>query len=340
MRKLFWGLMFFVLLAAPLPPITAFAAGPVTLTYSNFFPPTHVQSKLAEAWCREVEKRTNGQVIIQYFPGGTLTKGNNCYDGVLNGISDIGLSALAYTRGRFPIMEVIDLSLGYTSGRQAMAVVNDVYQALQPAELSDTKVMYLHAHGPGLLHTRKKAVRTLEDLSGLKIRSTGTSAMVVQALGGTPVAKPMSENYQLLEKGVVDGSMHPPESNKGWKLGEVIDYVTASYPAAYTTSFFVVMNKDKWAALPDDVKKTIEEINREWIPKTGEAWDSSDKEGWDFIKANNVEVITLSEEEGLRWSEAVKPVLADYVVKTKKKGLDGQKALDTALAAVKKFEKQ
>ena len=32
-------------------------AEPITLTYSNFFPPTHVQSKLADEWCKEVEKR-------------------------------------------------------------------------------------------------------------------------------------------------------------------------------------------------------------------------------------------------------------------------------------------
>ena len=53
---------------------TQAAAGPIKLTYSNFFPPTHIQSKLAEAWCKEVEKRTNGAVVVEYFPGQTLTK--------------------------------------------------------------------------------------------------------------------------------------------------------------------------------------------------------------------------------------------------------------------------
>lgn len=313
-------------------------AAEITLTYSNFFPPSHIQSKLAEAWCKEVEARTNGRVAIQYFPGQTLTKGKVCYDGVVNGISDIGLSVLAYTRGRFPIMEVVDLPLGYESGKMATFVVNEVYQQLHPKELMDTKVMYLHAHGPGLLHTKGKAVRKLEDLKGLKIRSTGTSAKLVKALGGTPVAKPMPECYQLLEKGVVDGSVYPVESNKGWKLGEVVDFSTASFQAAYTTSFFVVMNKDRWASLPDDIKKTIEEINKEWIAKSAEAWDSSDREGAEFLSKKGVETIKLSDEEGARWSEAVKPLLADYVKKSKSNGLDGQKALNCAQDAVKKFK--
>jgi TRAP-type C4-dicarboxylate transport system substrate-binding protein len=314
------------------------AAGPITLTYSNFFPPVHTQSKLAEAWCKEVEKRTNGQVVIQYFPGQTLTKGAVCYDGVVQGISDIGLSVLAYTRGRFPVMEVLDLPLGYQNGRQATAVVNDFYYKMQPKELGDTQVMYLHAHGPGLLNTRKKPVRTLEDLKGMKVRSTGCSAKVVAALGGTPVAKPMPESYQLLEKGVVDASVHPIESNKGWSLGEVIDFVTESYPAGYTTTFFVVMNKDKWNSLPDDVKKTIQEINREWIAKTGEAWDQADQEGWKFIKEKGVEVIKLSDEESKRWGEAVKPLLDEYVKKAEAAGLPGAEALKVAQEAVEKFK--
>ena len=70
-------------------PVTA-EADSIKLTYSNFFPPGHIQSKLAEAWCKEVEKRTNGQVVVEYFPGQTLTKAKQVYDGVVEGISDMG----------------------------------------------------------------------------------------------------------------------------------------------------------------------------------------------------------------------------------------------------------
>ena len=109
--------------------IKAEAAG-VKLTYSNFFPPAHIQSKLAESWCKEVEKRTNGQVVVEYFPGQTLTKARQVYDGVVEGISDVGFSVLAYTRGRFPVISAVDLPLGYTSGVVATKVVLQCYFAL------------------------------------------------------------------------------------------------------------------------------------------------------------------------------------------------------------------
>jgi TRAP-type C4-dicarboxylate transport system substrate-binding protein len=311
----------------------------VTLRYSNFFPATHVQSKLGESWAKEVEKRTNGKVKIEYYPGQTLTKAKVVYDGVVSGISDVGMSVLGYTRGRFPIMEVVDLPLGYKNGVQATKVANDVYKKFKDKALTDTQVMYLHAHGPGLLHTKGKAVRKLEDLKGLKIRSHGTSAKVVKALGGTPVAQPMPETYQSLEKGVVNGAVYPLEANKGWKLGEVIDYATLDFPAAYTTTFFVVMNKDKWNALPDDVKKTITEINEEWAVKHGKAWDEADKEGVAFLKSKNKEIIELDAEESKKWGAAVKPVLEEFVVEMEKKKLPGKAALETAQKSFKEAGK-
>ncbi len=339
MSRKSWGVLFcgLLVLALCLGGTSTVGAETIKLTYSNFFPPTHIQSKLAEAWCKEVEKRTEGRVVVEYFPGQTLTKGKVCYDGVVNGLSDIGLSVLAYTRGRFPVMEIVDLPLGHGNGRVATAVVNEVYQQLKPKELMDTQVMYLSAHGPGLLNTRKKAVKKMEDLKGLKIRSHGTSAKIVEALGGTPVAKPMPELYQLLQKGVVDGGLYPAEVNKGWKMAEVIDFTTLSYPAAYTTSFFIVMNKDKWASISDADKKIIEEINKEWIAKTGEARDASDDEGYAYTKEQGVETIPLDDAEAKRWADAVQPVIQETVKKVNDKGLPGDAALKAAQDAVKKY---
>jgi len=311
----------------------------IKLTYSNFFPPTHVQSQLAEAWCKEIEKRTNGKVRIEYFAGQTLTKARQCYDGVVTGLSDIGFSVLAYTRGRFPVMSAIDLPLGYPGGVVATAVVNETYQRFMPKELDDTKVMYLHAHGPGILHTKGKAVRKLEDVKGIKIRATGTSALVVEALGGTPVPKPMPETYQMLQKGVVDGSVHPFESNKGWKLGEVTDYATAAFSAAYTTAFFVVMNKDKWNSLPADVRNMMEVINREWAVKHGEAWDASDMDGIRYFLNQGNEIIGLDNREAERWQKAVAPIIGGYQKTLDEKGFNGKEIVDFIMQSLKRHTK-
>ncbi len=335
-------LIAFMILIAGLAMIAASPqtakAKEIKLTYSCFFPPTHIQSKLAEDWCKEVEKRTNGQVKVDYYAGQTLTKAKQCYDGAVEGLSDIGFSVLAYTRGRFPVMSAVDLPLGYTSGIVATKVVNAVYNKFQPEELSDTKVMYLHAHGPGLIHTKDKPVSKIEDIKGLKFRGHGTSALVVKALGGTPVPKPMPETYQMLQKGVVQGAVYPLEANKGWKLGEVTNYVTAAFSAAYTTSFFVVMNKDKWNSLPDDAKKIISQINVEWADKHGKAWDSSDMKGIHFFLNQGGTIIGLDKKESARWEKAVAPIIDDYIGKLNEKGLNGKEIVDFTKETLDSFK--
>jgi TRAP-type C4-dicarboxylate transport system substrate-binding protein len=311
----------------------------IKLTYSNFFPPAHIQSQLADAWCKEVNKRTNGRVQVDYFAGQTLTKAQQNYDGVVSGLSDIGFSVLAYTRGRFPVMAAVDLPLSYQSGKVATAVVNEVYLKFMPKELQDTQVMYLHAHGPGLVFTKDKPVRQLEDMKGLKFRAHGTSAEVAEALGGTPVPKPMPETYEMLQKGVVDGALFPLESAKGWKLGEVTKYCTLDYAAAYTTSFYVVMNKGKWNSLPPDIQKILSEINKEWVVKHGQAWDESDEEGKQFFKSKGGEFINLDAKEMARWKKAVAPILDAYADSMKKQGFDGRAIVDFTAKRVEELQK-
>ncbi len=108
-----------------------------------------------------------------------------------------------------------------------------------------------------------------------------------------PVPKPMPETYEMLQKGVVDAVLYP--IHKGWKLGEVTDYMTAAFDLAYTTSFFVVMSKEKWESC--DVQQAIEAINAEWAVKHGEAWDTSDMLGMKYFLSQGNEIIGLDEKK-------------------------------------------
>ncbi|MCX8022004.1 MAG: TRAP transporter substrate-binding protein [Syntrophorhabdaceae bacterium] len=306
----------------------------ITLNYSNFFPAPHKNSLIADAWCKEVEKRTNGRVKITYFPGGTLTPAAQTYDNVVKGIADIGFSVFGYTRGKFPMMSTMDSPLGYKSGTVATKLVNEFYKKFKPKELDEVQVMYLHAHGPGLLHT-KKPVSKLEDVKGLKIRAQGTVVPIVQALGGAPVGATMPETYDALRTGVVEGSMAPYEALQGWKWGEVISYTTECYPVAYTATMFVVMNKQKWNSLPPDVQKIIEGINAEWAEKQGKLWDEIDKEGKEFSLKRGNKSIALSKEEGARWAAKVKPIVDAYAAELKSKGLPGDEAVKFCLDFLK-----
>jgi len=318
---------------------TSPAFGQIKLDHSNLWPaPPYRHSQLAVEWAKEIEKRIDGRVIITVHHGGTLTPGDKCYDGVIRGISDIGMSVCGYTRGRFPLTEVIELPLGYRSGWAATQLITAYYNKFKPKEFDNTKLMFLFAHGPGLLHT-KRPVRKLEDLKGMKIRAFGAVTKLVTALGGAPVSMPMGETYEALSRGVVEGSVAPYEALEGWRWGEVVKYSTEAPGMAYSSAFFVAMNKDKWNALPPDIQKIIEQVNSEWVVKHGRAWDEIDKSGKDHaIKLGN-QITTLSVDENRKWERAVKPLYDDYVKSMKEKDLPGDEALKFCLEQLYKIQR-
>jgi len=307
----------------------------IELSYANFFPPTHIQAKLGASWAKEVEKRSNGKVKITYHPGSVLLNPKNMYDGVLKGIADIGMGVFAYNKGIFPAMEAIDLPMGYPNGKVATRVINDFFNKFIPKELSKVKVMYLHAHGPGLLHS-KKPIKKLEDMKGLKVRSTGSSARLVEVMGGVPVAMGQRGAYEALQKGVADATLSPIEVLKGWKQAEVIKSTTECYSVGYTAGFYVLMNLKKWNSLPKDIQKVIEEANKVWIAKHGKAWDDSDKAGREFTLSKGNKIIPLSKEESARWAKATQPVVDGYIKEKGAKGLPAKAYVEFIKAGIKK----
>lgn len=339
MKRMFWLVVVAVVLSISgfaCPPIDAQEKA-ITLNLSNFFPPENRISVVMDQWCKEVEKRTNGRLKVTQFPGGTLTPPAQTYVGVVKGVADLGLSFFGYTMGRFPLTEVLDLPLGYRSGYVGAKLANEYYKKFRPKELDEVRVLFLTTSPPHMLFA-KRPVKNLEDLKGLKIRSTGTSAKVVQALGGAPVAMPMSEAYDALSKGVVQGIIGPYEPMKGFKLAEVVSDST-EYGTAYVNANYIIMNKDKWNGLPADIQKIIENINEEWIEKMGKLWDELDKEGKEVFVQKGGKVVVLSKEENARWSQRLRPILDDYVKDMKSKGLPGDEALKFCVDYLKSHQK-
>ena len=239
----------------------------------------------------------------------------------------MGMSVFAYSRGRFPLLEGLDLPVGYPDGVTATKIANEMVKKYQPEELSDVHVLYLHAHGPGVLASRKE-VSSPSDIASMKVRATGLSAKIVTALGGTPISMSQGDTYESLQKGVVDATFCPIETLKGWKQGEVINYVVDTKAIGYTTTMFVVMNNDKWASLPEDLQKILTEVSDEWIYEQGAAWDESDKQGEAFIKELEKSFVSLSDSDNKALVDAMAPVYAEYTAAAAEKGLPGEDFLN------------
>ncbi|MEW5746748.1 MAG: TRAP transporter substrate-binding protein [Nitrospirota bacterium] len=327
-----------IAVAAFVVPDSAAAQPTITLTYANFPPAATFPSVQMERWAKEIEKRTNGKVKVQTFPGGTLLPAKNILDGVISGAADIGNFAMSYQPGRFPVSEAVDLPLGFTSAKVASLVLYDLVEKYNPKEFEKVKIITLFTCPPTNFMT-KAPVRTLKDLKGLEIRAAATGADAVKRLGGTPIAMPQSEVPEAIQKGVVKGMLSSLEILQDFKFAAYTPYATiVELPVV---SFAVVMNKEKWNMLPDDVKKVIDDLRREQALWTGTYVDDHVKEALEWSKKTyNHQVFQLPKSDRAEIRKLLNPMVDEYVKRTNALGLPGTQIVKDAETLKKKYEKK
>lgn len=309
------------------------------LNLAHFFPAVHpAETELVQEWAAAVEEATGGRVVVTSYPGETLLKAAEVYDGVVSGIADIGLSCFAYTRGRFPVLEAFELpGIVYESSYAASMTAWEGIKELNPVEVADTKLMFVIATGPGDLFTTAP-VRSLEDLQGMKIRATGLSAETIRALGAVPEAMPQSDAYEALARGLVQGNLSPVEVLQGWRHAEVTEYLTLT-PFLYNTLFFVTMNLERWNSLPVELQQIIETVNERFHAEVASGlWDRQNESALQWaVSETGQELITLSDEETDRWIERVKPIQDDFIFRMNERGLPGEEILETVLRLAEQY---
>ena len=343
MKASMWTIRFLLaigLMVLFLVPQGGYAAEKATvLKVANWFPITHKQSILLDQWGKELEKKSNGKIKVNYYAAGTLVPAAQSYDAVTKGIADVGNHVLGYTVGKFPLTEIIDLPNGYPNNTVPTKLANAFYAKFKPKEFDEVKVLWFHAQAPGIVHTKGKPINKLEDLKGMKMRTYGSNAKLMGYLGGTPVAMPMTDVYDALSRGVADGLMAAYEALEGFRIGEQVKYHTENYDTSYSATFVVMMNKRKWNSLPPDVQKVIDGMSGEYAEKYAVMWDEIEKSGKDYCLKRGNKVITLDKAEQARWVAKAEPLFDDYVKRMKAKNLPGDEALKFVRDYLKPYKK-
>jgi TRAP-type transport system periplasmic protein len=321
-----------------LMPNTAQSQTTITLKYANFPPAATFPCVQMERWAKEVEKRTNGKVKVQTFPGGTLLPAKNIFDGVVSGVADIGNLAMSYQPGRFPVSEAVDLPLVFPNARVASLVLYDLIDKYKPKEFENVKLLTLFTCPPASLMT-SKPVKSIKDLKGMEVRVAGTSADVLKNLGGSPIAMPQSDTPEALQKGVVKGNFSSLEVLKDFNYAAYTPYVTLIN--LQVVSFAVVMNKEKWNALPAEVKKVFDDMRREQAEWTGTYVDNHVNEAlkWSKEKYKDFQIFELPKAESAEVPKLMQPIIDAYVKKVNAAGIPGNQIMKDIALLQTKYEK-
>ncbi len=298
----------------------------INLKYAFFAPAGTFPAVQMEEWASLLEERTDGWVQVDTYPGGALLGPFNMFDGVLEGVAEIGLSCPSYEPGRFPLIELADFPLDFASSEVASVVLWELYEEFQPEELADYKVITMFATEPAYIQSKDR-VASLDDLRGLELRAAGTGAPFLGALGATQVSMDQGAVGEALQTGVIDGYASSREVLYDFKYAEIVKYVT-DYPI-FQISFAAVMDREVWDGLPPEVQEVIDELGPEMARWTGQYLDGHAEDAVEWAVAEEgVEVVTLSDEERARWDEVLQPLVDDAVENLEAQGLPGQEFIE------------
>lgn len=306
-----------IALGAAVAVSLASTASAAELKYANWAPPMHtINEAQIQPLAQAIEEGTDGAVTLRSFHGGELGAGPaDQFVRVVQGTADMGWGVHGYTSSQFPKSLILELPGALPLDQPGYAALWRAFEEELSGEYPLTEVIALWASEPNVLMMRDKEVRKPEDLKGLKMRVAGAiSAEAMEALGATPVQIPMTQVYNGLQTGLIDGVISGASVLSDFKLNEVVGSVTTG-PNFGRLTFYTVMNKSVYDGLSEDAKAAIDEIKGEAISKmTEEAWVATADAALETAgSSESTSVIELSGEEREAFDEALSEVTDAYV---------------------------
>jgi len=323
------GLVFLVLaigLVWILPGPSSAVAGPIQLKIAVWEPPKGSQAGPLRAWIKELEEKSKGRVktTVAWASMGPPPK---YYDLALKGIAHITLIAPAYTPGRFPMSEVMQLP--FTGEVSSEAYAKSYWELYKMGyfdkEFKNVKVLYLGGGCPYLFQMIKgKDIRKLSDVKGKKMRASGAlHTRIIKALGGNPVGMSAPEIPIAMQKGVIDGQLGMLSFITAFRSDQITKSVTRAGVSGLM--FAVVMNKKAYEKLPGDIKAIMDELGPKYSALDGAAFDKDNHKGIEMMKAAGGVVHELPPADMEAFGKIMAPIWKEWIAEKEAKGLPGKK---------------
>jgi len=328
-RKLFKGKMVATVVMVVLASwfIVKSPAMAVTLTGETFTPPMTPPAKIiGPEFNKGLEEATGGKVKTIWHTSSALGPVPELYRRILTRVIDYGQFNGGYTPGVFPLTEIFELPIRYSSGETLTKAMVEMYKkGYFDKEYGDVKFLLWYNIGPYQLWSNAK-ITSVEDLKGKKLRCPSPPFVeVTKVLGAVPVSLVGGEIYGAMSKGIIDGTWACADMAAAFKVAEVSKYVVMTNFGTVTHSW--AMNKSPYKELPEAGKKYIEDNWEKLSLMGGRVFDEYNEKGFAFARKHNVETIVWSEAEFKKLDKVIAPVFSAWIAKVEGKGFPGKKAL-------------
>lgn len=283
----------------------------------------HLHNEMFVPLSEQLAEATGGATTIRVYPGGELGAGPaKQYDRVLDGVADLVYALPGYTASQFKQTLLVELPGVVNPGaNKTEAIWNNI--DMLDREFRRTKLLGLWTAADGALLMADKRIENVSDLAGLKIRvPSKNTGRLVEAWGATAVSMPITQVYQALETGVVDGTLVDTSVLTSFKLGEVTKYITSGMNAT-NSMFMLVMNRDSWEALDADTQAKLTALTGAELSEGGRVTmtNAADRALAKWIEQGG-EVIELSPEAAAGFNAASDALAAAVIAELDGEGVD------------------
>jgi TRAP-type mannitol/chloroaromatic compound transport system substrate-binding protein len=227
-----------------------------------------------------VKQRTNGKLIIKGYSANQLVKVMGVFDAVSKGAIEMGWGTGIYHESKIPEAAIeFGLPFSWETWEEQKEVYHKYGLMEKVRQAYAAKGIYFlspHPAGPYLLMTKKR-LNSIEDMKGLKLRTHGLTAKIVELCGAATVAVPGVEQYMALQRGTIDGTVYVTLALTAQKLNEVVNFVY--YPGFLKPTTDLYVNLQAWNGLSPDLQKALQESIDVMLEDMDKGYDQEDALG-------------------------------------------------------------
>ena len=305
------------------------AADPIVIKFSHVVAENTPKGLMANKFKDLIAERLGGKVEVEVYPNSQLFNDDTVLPAMLLG--DVQLAAPSLSKfGKYTSqLPVFDLPFLFKDIHAAERFQNGPAGQGLLMSMEDKGLT-----GLGFLHngmkqlSANKPLRMPGDAAGLKFRIQTSDVLAAQfeAVDATPLKKPFSEVFTLLQTKAIDGQENTWSNIYSKKFFEVQDYITESNHGLI--DYLVVTSTAFWKGLPDDVRPQVKQALDEAIAYGNKiSFDKASEDRQKIVDSGRSEIIQLTDAERTQWVEAMKPVWKQFEDEI------GKDLIDAAVAA-------
>jgi len=220
--------------------------------------------KSFDQFCKDIAVATNGRLVIKLNPGGAIVPAMQEFDGVSKHVLDYASMPSIYWQSKWPEAGLFCFQAGGLSSMEMLYW----YQYgggldLMNKMIAGKNVVLIPAFfAPASVYAvSNRELKSLADMKGLKIRTSGDNAAILAAMGASIITISSNEVYEAMQRRVLDAALIGSAwDNSGFKVEEVTKYWYLSPSARPSTNWCDGVNADAWNALPDDIKMIVKDV--------------------------------------------------------------------------------